>query len=393
MGLFYRSASLYHPQRRAILHLKNQRRKVKDKNRHSNRTPFFDFKTLRSKTIRITLVATACNALGLYLPIVHLAHQLQIDGLDDRVLVLQTNMGLAWMVGACVFGFLVIRNHVECRIARQLCQSSLLMCAICMLALAQLQPNFDSYLIIVWVYGEFCWKPEKERERVLIGVNSFRRFLLRRLPLCHPRVHLWTRSRSQLRADLEFRTICSRLARCVRHSSRSVFQSICGWKVWISLRFRCCTQWQPVIVPDRYAQTKCIAPQTFTVNSALFTRAFDTSNTIFTKLTDRVARDICACWKIVPKIEDFHSRKKVITSMWIISEWPQCSCIRKHCPIIRRAMRSKHYPLAMETLHTLDQTKRHSSSTISPNWRAFPKRELLTSKPWPETIPIAWTSR
>lgn len=157
LGLFYRSASLYHPQRRAILHLKNQRRKVKDKNRHNNRTPFFDFKTLRSKTVRITLASTACSAFGLYLPIVHLAHQLQVDGLDEKLLVLQTNMGLAWMLGAFVFGFLVIRSNAECRIARQyLCQASLFMCAICLLALAELQANYEGYFIIVWAYGECC---------------------------------------------------------------------------------------------------------------------------------------------------------------------------------------------------------------------------------------------
>lgn len=155
LGLFYRSASLYHPQRRAILHLKNQRRKVKDKNRRNNRTPFFDCKTLRSKTVRITLASTACSAFGLYLPILHLAQQLRIDGLDDKMLVLQTNMGLAWMLGAFVFGFLVIRNNAECRIARQyLCQASLFMCAICMLALAELQANYEGYFIIVWAYGK-----------------------------------------------------------------------------------------------------------------------------------------------------------------------------------------------------------------------------------------------
>lgn len=59
LGMFYRSASLYHPQRRAILHLKNQKRKVKDKNRHTNSHPFFEFKTLRSKTVRIILASTS----------------------------------------------------------------------------------------------------------------------------------------------------------------------------------------------------------------------------------------------------------------------------------------------------------------------------------------------
>lgn len=58
LGTFYRSASLYHPQRRAILHLKNQRRKIKDKNKQDDSPPFFDFKTLKSKTVRILLLST-----------------------------------------------------------------------------------------------------------------------------------------------------------------------------------------------------------------------------------------------------------------------------------------------------------------------------------------------
>lgn len=67
LGTFYRSASLYHPQRRAILHLKNQKRKIKDKNKIDDRPPFFDFSTLRSKTVRILLVSTGISAFGEYL--------------------------------------------------------------------------------------------------------------------------------------------------------------------------------------------------------------------------------------------------------------------------------------------------------------------------------------
>ena len=48
LGMFYRSASLYHPQRRAILHLKNQKRKIKEKNRsQEDKPPFFDISCLK----------------------------------------------------------------------------------------------------------------------------------------------------------------------------------------------------------------------------------------------------------------------------------------------------------------------------------------------------------
>lgn len=72
LGTFYRSASLYHPQRRAILHLKNQKRKIKDKNKAADRPPFFDFSTLKSKTVRILLVSTGISAFGINTPIFYL---------------------------------------------------------------------------------------------------------------------------------------------------------------------------------------------------------------------------------------------------------------------------------------------------------------------------------
>ena len=74
LGMLYRSASLYHPQRRAILHLKSQKRKIKSKDKDKNkiqddRPPFVDFATLKSKTIRILLCSIGIASLGLNLPL------------------------------------------------------------------------------------------------------------------------------------------------------------------------------------------------------------------------------------------------------------------------------------------------------------------------------------
>lgn len=154
LGLFYRSARLYHPQRRAILHLKTQKRKIKEKNRQANRTSFFDFKTLRSQTVRIILISSAFSAFGIYIPIVHLAQTVKNDKLIDVDMALQLNMGLGFILGTIVFGVLVIRNNAECRIGRQyLCQVSSFMCAICLLALTKIHSNYEGYVIVVWTYG------------------------------------------------------------------------------------------------------------------------------------------------------------------------------------------------------------------------------------------------
>ncbi|GBN61880.1 hypothetical protein AVEN_164072-1, partial [Araneus ventricosus] len=69
-----RSASLYHPQRRAILHLKNQRKKIKDKSGVSDKPPFFDWSPLKNGSILVSMLSAAICAFGLYSPFFHLVH-------------------------------------------------------------------------------------------------------------------------------------------------------------------------------------------------------------------------------------------------------------------------------------------------------------------------------
>jgi MFS family permease len=73
LGIFYRSATLYHPQRRAILHLKTQKRKIKDKNKSVEDTPpFFDLSCLKSRTVQIILLSTGVSACGVSTPLYYL---------------------------------------------------------------------------------------------------------------------------------------------------------------------------------------------------------------------------------------------------------------------------------------------------------------------------------
>ena len=85
LGTFYRSASLYHPQRRAILHLKTQKRKIKSKDKEKYRAqqlaaatagmapmeapPLFDCATLKSRTVQIMLLSTALAFGGINAPL------------------------------------------------------------------------------------------------------------------------------------------------------------------------------------------------------------------------------------------------------------------------------------------------------------------------------------
>ncbi|XP_015840595.1 monocarboxylate transporter 12 isoform X3 [Tribolium castaneum] len=157
LGTFYRSASLYHPQRRAILHIKNQKRKIKDKNKIEDKIPFFDFSTLKSKTVRILLISTGISAFGINTPLFYLAYQAEVEGLGDSTVFLQMYLGLAWTVGCVVFSTLVLHNSTECRIARQyLCQTAVFMCGLSILAFTVVSGNYHAYVMFAWIYGIFC---------------------------------------------------------------------------------------------------------------------------------------------------------------------------------------------------------------------------------------------
>lgn len=71
------------------------------------------------------------------------------------MLMLQIYLGCAWILGCSIFGLLVVKNNVECRIARQyLCQTAMFMCGLTMLALTTINGNYHAYLLFVWIYGQ-----------------------------------------------------------------------------------------------------------------------------------------------------------------------------------------------------------------------------------------------
>ncbi|CAG7838241.1 unnamed protein product, partial [Allacma fusca] len=154
LGICYRSASLYHPQRRAILHLKNQRRKIKEKYKKGDSLPFFDWTCLKSKTIRILLVSSSFTSLGINTPLFYLSWKCQEMRIDDlSIVLLHIYLGTAWVIGSILFGILVVQKNDECRISKQyLCQGSGIICGLSIVGLTFVQ-EYNGLGIFVWVYG------------------------------------------------------------------------------------------------------------------------------------------------------------------------------------------------------------------------------------------------
>ncbi|KAK7068299.1 hypothetical protein SK128_005232 [Halocaridina rubra] len=156
LGIFYRSASLYHPQRRAILHLKNQKRKqVKDKKKVDlEKPPYFDFSCLKMKSVQVLILTSIFMSVGLYTPLFYLILYGQREGLEESSLILlQTFLGFAYALGCIGFGLIVVKQSEDCMISRQyLCQASLYGLGVTVLALTAIK-GYYGYVLFMWLYG------------------------------------------------------------------------------------------------------------------------------------------------------------------------------------------------------------------------------------------------
>ncbi|KAG7209529.1 hypothetical protein KM043_015611 [Ampulex compressa] len=156
LGLIYRSASLYHPQRRAILHLKNQRSKVKEKKSATKvpKQPWVDLSPLGSRPVRMLMLAAGAAGFGLYTPAFYIALQGYQDGLEASALVLlQTCLGLAAALGCAAWGVVTARPSAQCLVSRQyLCQAALLGVAIAQVALGSVQ-GYHGLVLASGLYG------------------------------------------------------------------------------------------------------------------------------------------------------------------------------------------------------------------------------------------------
>lgn len=69
-GSLYRSASMYHPRRKVILHIKSQKKGRRDHEENSHAVAYFDFSALRMRSLQALMCITGIVGLGIYVPFV-----------------------------------------------------------------------------------------------------------------------------------------------------------------------------------------------------------------------------------------------------------------------------------------------------------------------------------
>ena len=100
-----RPASVYHPQRHAILHMRQYMRQILGKTRTKSRAHTDLRSKLRHRSVRAVLAAASVSSIGLLCPLVTGASHGREAGMSEGQLVmLQVGLGLGQGLGSCLAG-------------------------------------------------------------------------------------------------------------------------------------------------------------------------------------------------------------------------------------------------------------------------------------------------
>ena len=153
LAILFRPASLYHPQRRAISHLKQHMRLQRVSRTKNKQKKILDTKVLRSRTIRIILLSSAVCALGHHAPFFLIATQARSEGLSEvNILLIQVMLGLGYCCGCYLCGKMLLIKHGD--LTQYVCQAVLLVCGLCMVLTSFLRKKeLYEHVIFVLLYG------------------------------------------------------------------------------------------------------------------------------------------------------------------------------------------------------------------------------------------------
>ena len=133
LAALYRPASLYHPQRRAISHLKQHMRLQRVCRTKHKQKSILDTSVLKSRTVRMILLSAAISAMGQNAPFFLVASQARSEKVNEvNILWLQVALGLGYCCGCYVFGRLLIIKCIQHGggLTKYICQSVFFVCGL-----------------------------------------------------------------------------------------------------------------------------------------------------------------------------------------------------------------------------------------------------------------------
>nr|KAG5705077.1 hypothetical protein BaRGS_018807 [Batillaria attramentaria] len=151
-GALYRSASLYHPRRKVILHLKSQKKNRRD--REAEKPPYLDFSALRMRSLQALMVIAAIVGIGVHVPFILLvptAYEAGVAG--EQLLLLSVYLGMGFVAGCGALGYLTVRTSADCFICRRHLVQSAAVAGGGLTLLLVLARDASAFSLYAWAYG------------------------------------------------------------------------------------------------------------------------------------------------------------------------------------------------------------------------------------------------